>query len=80
MDGTGRTRAAASVDGLYVCQGRAELVDGELIAMSPTGFQPSRAGLAISASLREYERATGRGHAMPDNAAYVVELPGRGSF
>jgi len=80
MDGTERTRAAATVDDLYAFHGRAELVGEELIAMSPTGFQPSRAGLAISVSLREYERATHHGYAMPDNAAYLVELPGRRSF
>ena len=80
MDGTSRTRAVATLADLYAFQGRAELVGGELIAMSATGFQPSRAGLTIAASLREYERATHRGYAMPDNAAYVVELPGRSSF
>jgi Uma2 family endonuclease len=80
MDGTERTRATATVDDLYAFHGRAELVGGELIAVSPTGFRPSRAGLAISASLREHERTTRRGYAMPDNAAYLVELPGRRSF
>lgn len=76
MDGTERTRATATVDDLYEVHGRAELVGGELIPMSPTGFQPSRAGFTISASLREYERTTRRGYAMPDNAAYIVALPG----
>jgi Uma2 family endonuclease len=80
MDGTERTRASATVEDLRAFEGRAELVGGELIPMSPTGFQPSRAGLTIAASLREYERATRRGYAMPDNAAYIVSLPGRSSF
>lgn len=78
--GTERTGSRAGVDDLYACEGRAQLVGGELIAVSPTGFQPSRAGRAISASLREYERRTARGYALPDNAAYLVELPGRRSF
>jgi Uma2 family endonuclease len=48
--------------------------------MSPTGFHPARSGHVICASLREYERRSKRGYAMPDNAAYVVSLPDRQSF
>jgi Uma2 family endonuclease len=47
--------------------------------MSPTGGLPARAGGAIFMSLRAYERhAVGR--AYPDNAAFLVDLPNRGSF
>lgn len=87
MDGTERPRAIgeapgspATVDDLYRVNGKAELVGGELIIMSPTGFQPSRAGGSVYRSLCEYEQRTRRGYALPDNAAYVVELPNRRSF
>jgi Uma2 family endonuclease len=60
--------------------GKAEIVDGALRRMSPTGFLPARAGGAIYASLREYERRTRLGYAIPDNAGFLVDLPSRQSF
>jgi hypothetical protein len=41
--------------------------------MYPNGFLPSRAGLAISMSLKQYERRTRRGFVLPDNAGFIVE-------
>lgn len=58
---------------------KAELVDGEVHVMSPTGRGPAKAGLAIAASLRDYARAH-PGEAFPDNATFLVDLPGRKSF
>ena len=58
---------------------KAELVDGEVHVMSPTGRGPGRAGLAIAASLRQYERGH-PGEAYPDNVSFLVDLPGRQSF
>lgn len=73
---------SATVDDLYRVpdNGKAELVDGELVLMSPTGFLPGRASGSIYASLREYERRTRRGYALPDNVGFIVELPRRRSF
>jgi Uma2 family endonuclease len=59
---------------------KAEIVDGELVLMPPTGFLPSRAAGAIYASLRDYERRTGAGFAFPDNTGFKVDLPNRKSF
>ena len=59
---------------------QAEIVDGELKIISPVEDLPSRAGLAIATSLREYERHSGGGRAYPDNAAFIVILPHRRSF
>lgn len=73
-------RAGATIDDLYRTSGKAELVDGELVLMSPTGFLPGRAGGAVYRSLVAYEEATGRGYAIPDNVAFVVNLPRRKSF
>lgn len=64
---------------LYEVEGRAEIVGGRIVMMSPTGDMPSSAGGAIYASLRNHARAFG-GRAYPDNAAFLVELPGRESF
>lgn len=60
--------------------GKAEIVNGELILMAPTGFWPSRAAAAIYCSLYEHERKTKSGYALSDNAGFIVKLPNRGSF
>ncbi len=77
-----RLRWTATVADLYRVpeNGKAELVDGKLVLMSPTGFLPGRASLSIAASLREYERKTGLGFAIGDNVGFVVRLPRRRSF
>jgi Uma2 family endonuclease len=74
------TKTEATIEDLYKVDGKAELVNGEIVHMPPTGFTPSRTGGEIFASLREYERRTKSGYAIPDNAAFVVNLPRRRSF
>ena len=75
-----QVRAGATIDDLYRVEGKAEIVNGELVLMSPTGFLPGRAGYAICNSLRRYEETTGLGYAIPDNVGFVVNLPHRRSF
>ena len=74
------TKTNATVEDLYKVEGKAELVNGEIVLMPPTGFLPSRASGEIFASLREYARRTKSGYAIPDNAGFVVNLPNRRSF
>ncbi len=76
------TRAEARVADLYRVpeNGKAELVDGGLVLMSPTGGLPGRAAGRIYRSLDDYERETGAGYAFPDNVGFLVDLPGRRSF
>src|SRR6185312_4887226 len=64
---------------LYKIDGKAEIVDGEIVMMSPTGDLPSSAGGLIYASLLNYSRQHG-GRAYTDNAAFLVDLPNRKSF
>ncbi len=61
-------------------KGKAEIVNGALILMAPTGGVPGRAGGEIYVSLREYERHTRSGYAFPDNVGFVVNLPNRSSL
>ena len=75
-----QAKAGATVDDLYRAKGKAEIVGGELVLMSPTGFLPGRAGYVICNHLRRYEEETGSGYAIPDNVGIVVALPNRGSF
>lgn len=75
------TKAGATIEDLYqVPKGcKAEIVNGELKLMSPTGDMPGRASGAIYISLRQYEsQAIGR--AYPDNVGFRVRLPHRESF
>lgn len=75
-------KRAATVDDLYRVpeHGKAELVDGELVLMSPSGALHGYAGGEIFASLHAYARASGRGVALPDNVGFIVDLPRRQSF
>jgi Uma2 family endonuclease len=64
---------------LYKVDGKAEIVDGEIIRMSPTGGWPNRAAAAIYSSLRVWEKSA-PGWAFADNTAFLVQLPNRLSF
>jgi Uma2 family endonuclease len=72
----------ATIDDLYTLpkEQKAELVNGEIVLMSPTGAAPSYAASEIFVSLRQYARQTRTGHAITDNAAFVVNLSNRKSF
>jgi Uma2 family endonuclease len=60
--------------------GKAEIVHGELILMSPTGRKPNRASSKIWLRLYEYEQTEKTGFAVADNAGFHVNLPHRDSF
>jgi Uma2 family endonuclease len=74
------TKVEATIEDLYKIEGKAEIVNGEIVRMSPTGSQPGYAGDEIFASLREYSRRTKTGRAVGDNKAFRVDLPNRKSF
>jgi Uma2 family endonuclease len=74
------TKTASTIEDLYKVEGKAELVDGEIVPMAPTGAEPGYAGDEIFVSLREYSRRTRSGRAVGDNKAFRVDLPHRKSF
>jgi Uma2 family endonuclease len=78
------TKTAVSIekliDRLYRTEGKAEIINGEVVEMPPTGFLPGRASGAIYRSLFSYEQQTGGGYAIPDNVGFLVNLPTRNSF
>ena len=74
------TKTQATIEDLLRVPGKAEIVDGEIVSMSPTGFLPGYAGGEIFASLREHARRTKSGIATPDNVGFKVDLPNRASF
>jgi Uma2 family endonuclease len=75
-------RTEATIEDLYSVpeNGKAELVNGELVEMPPTGGLSGRAGGKIYRSLDDYEQSTKSGYAFPDNVGFVVNLPHRKSF
>ncbi len=75
-----RTKIRATIEDLYKVDGKAELVQGEIVCMPPTGDDPGFASLEIAANLREYTRRTGRGRAYGDGVGFRVNLPNRESF
>jgi len=76
------TKQRANIDDLRRVpnRGKAELVDGKIKLVSPTGGLPARAGGKIHASLLRHEEEHGNGYALPDNAGFIVNLPHRQSF
>ena len=75
------TKAKATIEDLYRLpdHAKAEIVDGEIVLMSPTGDMPNRAAGSIYLSLRQHERRT-PGRAYADNVGFRVQLPNRESF
>jgi hypothetical protein len=57
------TKTEATIEDLYKVRGKAEIANGEIILLPPTGDMPGYAGDEIFASLREHSRLTGGGRA-----------------
>jgi Uma2 family endonuclease len=74
------TKTVATIEDLYKVEGKAEIVNGEIVHMSPTGDLPGSAAMEITVSLREYARRTKTGRAYGDNVGFIVDLPNRRSF
>lgn len=74
------TKVEATIEDLYKVKGKAELVNGEIVLMPPTGGEPNYAAIEITLSLRNYAKRTKSGRAVGDNAAFTVDLPNRKSF
>ena len=76
------TKAAATLDDLYRVEGKAELIDGRIVPLMATGYQPSRIASRIFRSLDDYAEATGQGIAFADNTGFAVPRlsSGRQSF
>jgi Uma2 family endonuclease len=68
------------IEQLYRTEGKAEIINGEVVEMSATGFLPGRASGRIYRSLDDYEQQNNGGYAIPDNVGFLVNLPNRNSF
>jgi Uma2 family endonuclease len=72
----------ATLDDLARVSDKAELIDGTIILLMPTGRKPGRVAGRIYRSLDDYVTATGHGEAFPDNVGFAVSRlsSGRESF
>ena len=61
----------ATIEDLYKVEGKAELVDGRIVLMSPTGDAHGRAVKNILFSLTVYERTVGGGTAYGDGVGFI---------
>lgn len=73
-------RPRATIDDLYAVDGKAEIVNGEIVHLMATGIEPGYAGDEIYSSLRHYAKSAGIGRAVADNKGFHVRLPNRESF
>ena len=73
-------KTRATIDDLYGVEGKAEIVNGEIVHMPAVGRGPGYAGDEIYSSLRVYVKRTRTGEAVSDNKGFRVTLPNRESF
>lgn len=64
------TKTRATIEDLYSVEGKAELINGEIVQMPPRGDDPGYASDEIFVSLREYAKRTKTGRAFADNKGF----------
>jgi Uma2 family endonuclease len=74
------TKTRATIEDLYKVEGKAELVNGEIVQMPPSGDEPSTAGFQVAMRLYAYTQQTGHGRVYPDGTGFHVNLPHREAF
>ncbi len=76
------TQTEATIDDLYGYDGKAELIDGRIVPIMPSGHRHNWIAGAIYRGLFDHARATGRGVAYTDGMGFVVPglVSGRRSF
>jgi Uma2 family endonuclease len=55
--------------------GKAELINGRIVSIMPSGFLPGRVARRITRSLEDYVAAGGRGEVIADNVGYAFDQP-----
>ncbi|HEX5726570.1 MAG TPA: Uma2 family endonuclease [Longimicrobiaceae bacterium] len=68
---------AATIADLALTKLKAEIVDGQLLVIGPSGCAPARASEQVAMSLRDHERPDRPGRAFMSRVSYLVDLPHR---
>jgi Uma2 family endonuclease len=66
----------ATLEDLWEVEGRAELIDGEIVPVSPSGHRPTRSSARIWRSLDDYEALCGGGYAVSEGTQFILRKPG----
>jgi Uma2 family endonuclease len=76
------TRTRATIEDLHNIpgNGKAEIINGEVVRIMATGGKPGRASGNVFFSLRSHEKMHGGGYAFGGNLGFIVDLPNRQSF
>lgn len=74
------TDQQATIDDLYHVEGKAELVDGEIVRFPLFTDREARAAGAMMFSLHRFERNVPHGIAFGPNVGFLCDLPHRKSF
>ena len=75
------TKKRATIDDLYRVEGKAEIINGEIVHFMATGRMPIYAAGEIFVALRAHVRKVKLpGIAVPDNGGFHVDLTNRESF
>ncbi len=74
------TKVEATIEDLYKVEGKAELVNGEIVLHAAYRRLSSPMLPGKFFFLRAYEKTIRNGYAIGDNAAFIVNLPHRKSF
>lgn len=75
-----RVPVESLIEKLYRTEGKAEIVNGEIIEFMSTGDKPGTAAANLLVSLKLFQRKTKLGIAYGDNVGFLVDLPNRKSF
>jgi Uma2 family endonuclease len=70
----------ATLEDLWDYEGRAELIDGEIVPMTGTQYGPGNAAFTIRLSLYLHARANGGGFAISESVTFVMETPRMQAF
>lgn len=73
-------RHRSLIDELSHVEGKAEIVNGEIVRISPANAEHSDAASEIAYSLRAHMKSHGGGVGVGDNMGFIVNLPRRKSF
>lgn len=73
-------KASSALEQLRDTPGKAEIINGKVVLMSPAGYRHNRKSNRIVRSLEDHEHQQGRGVAFSDNLGFIVDLPNRESF
>ncbi|AMV24907.1 hypothetical protein VT84_10950 [Gemmata sp. SH-PL17] len=65
----------ATLDDLMQVDGKAELINGRIVRIMPSGFLPGRVARRITRSLEDFVASGGHGEPIADNVGYAFDPP-----